>query len=96
MIAYAMISTGTANTTVAAPREILQRALLVGAISVVLAHNHPSDSLEPSREDKTITHNVFESARLMGIQLLDHVIVTNHEALSLRTEYSEIFRPKGT
>lgn len=91
LIAYAMISTGTANMTVAVPREILQRALIVGAVSIVLAHNHPSDSLDPSQEDISITRKVFESARMMGINLLDHVIVTNHDVLSLRSDRAHLF-----
>lgn len=91
LIAFAIISTGTANMTVAVPREILQRALFVGAISIVIAHNHPSDSLEPSREDESITRKLFESARLMGINLLDHVLVTNQDALSFRNDRAYLF-----
>ncbi|XZE20336.1 JAB domain-containing protein [Pirellulaceae bacterium SH449] len=92
LIAYSLISTGTANMTVAVPREILQRALLVGAVSLVLAHNHPSESLIASKEDVSLTSKVFQSARLMGILLLDHVIVTNRDFVSLRSEREEVFK----
>lgn len=75
--AYALISIGLANFAHVHPREIYQRALAVGAVALVLAHNHPSGQLEPSREDLELTRQLKEAGQLLGIALLDHVIVTD-------------------
>jgi len=75
--AYSIVSIGTANSAPVAPREIFQRAILTGAISIVVAHNHPSGTVTPSDEDHKVTKRLFESGLLLGIKLLDHVIVTD-------------------
>ncbi len=81
---YSVISIGGANSAPIAPREVFQRAVLTGAVSIVLAHNHPSGSLEPSHQDRDVTVRMRKAGTLMGIQILDHLIVTDHEFLSLR------------
>lgn len=67
---------GTVSCAVVTPREIMMKLLLIGAVSFVLAHNHPSGSLEPSREDIRLTRRIREAGLLIGIELLDHIIVT--------------------
>lgn len=74
---YSIISIGGANSAPLAPREVFQRAVLVGALSIVLSHNHPSGGLEPSPQDREVTERMKEAGRIMGIQILDHVIVTD-------------------
>jgi DNA repair protein RadC len=57
------------------PRVILSAALLSGASAMVLAHNHPSGSSEPSEADTTSTRQIAQGAKLLGIKLLDHLVV---------------------
>ena len=80
---YSIISIGGANSAPIAPREVFQRAVLIGAISIVLAHNHPSGSLEPSIQDREVTERMREAGGVMGIRILDHVIVTDQGFRSL-------------
>lgn len=56
-------------------REVIHRALDVGASAIVLAHNHPSGDVQPSRADKSLTTDIAEACRVMGIALHDHVII---------------------
>ncbi len=60
--------------------------MLVGAISIVLAHNHPSGTLNPGYQDREITSRMRNAGEIIGIAILDHVIVTDHAFLSLREE----------
>ncbi len=83
---YSIISIGGANSAFLAPREVFQRAVLIGAISVVLAHNHPSGTLDPSHQDREITSRMRKAGEIIGIAILDHVIVTDNAFLSLREE----------
>lgn len=83
---FSIISIGTANQAAVHPREVFQRAVLVGAIALTIAHNHPSGSLEASKADVEITNRLKEAGQLLGIQLLDHVICTDEEHLSLRED----------
>ena len=77
VIYYALISTGTANSALLAPREIYQRAIAVGAIATIISHNHPSGCVEPSNEDLKVTAKIKSAGELIGIKLLDHVIVSD-------------------
>ena len=80
--AYSIVSIGTANYAVVTPREVYQRAIVAGSIAIAVAHNHPSGSPVPSDEDHRVTKRLFESGVLLGIKLLDHVVVTDHEHYS--------------
>jgi len=84
--AYSIVSIGSANSAPVAPRELFQRAVLTGAISMVVAHNHPSDSTDPSSEDRAVTKRLREAGQLLGIAVLDHVIVTDSAFLSLKED----------
>ncbi len=84
--AYSIVSIGTANQAPVSPREVFQRAVLTGAISIVVAHNHPSESTVPSHEDRAVTTRLREAGELLGIKVLDHLIVTNSAFLSLKEE----------
>ncbi len=66
---------GTANVTAVYPREVMRRALLKNATSLIFAHNHPSGSLEPSLADKEITEKLVRAAGVLDIQVLDHIII---------------------
>ncbi len=69
-------SIGTLDSNLVHPREIFEPALSLSASSIMIAHNHPSGSLEPSAEDKKITWQLLESANILGFRLLNHVIIT--------------------
>lgn len=77
---------GTLNRSLIHPREIFADALTDRAAAIIIAHNHPSGQLEASHEDITVTKRVKESAELLGIDLIDHIIFTNKKYLSLRDE----------
>ena len=66
---------GTVNSTVAHPREILQGALWANAVSILIAHNHPSGLSAPSEEDLKFTQKLREGCELLGLQLVDHLIL---------------------
>ena len=74
---YSIVSMGTANSAVAHPREVFQRAILAGAVSIIIAHNHPSGVLTPSDEDHKVTQRLKDAGEILGIKLLDHLIVTD-------------------
>ena len=74
---YSIVSIGTANASMVHPREVFQRAILAGAVSVIIAHNHPSGILTPSDEDHKVTQRLKDSGEILGIKLLDHLIITD-------------------
>ncbi len=66
---------GTLNQSLVHPREVFKNAIKDGAAGVIIAHNHPSGTLEPSRADVQITTRLKDTAKLVGIELMDHVIL---------------------
>src|SRR5262245_90032 len=66
---------GTINTASVFPREVVKRAINLGAAAIVAAHNHPSGNPEPSAEDRRVTEDLKKACQLMEINLLDHVVV---------------------
>lgn len=69
------ISHGTVNASLVTPREVFQKALLANAVSIILMHNHPSGDCTPSRQDIEITKRLSEAGRVVGVDVLDHIIV---------------------
>ena len=70
------VAIGSQNASIIHPREIFRSAILSGrASSLILAHNHPSGSPDPSAEDRTITKRLKEAGELLGIKILDHLII---------------------
>ncbi len=86
IIGYYKHSKGAINATVADIRIILATALKSLAVSMVVAHNHPSGNLKPSRADEQLTAKIKESAAMMEVKLLDHVIVTRDSYYSFADE----------
>jgi len=78
---------GTVNHTPIYPREVVKRALELGAISIILVHNHPSGDVNPSKSDIDVTKMVINAARPLGIEVHDHVII------GAKTHFS--FKAKG-
>jgi DNA repair protein RadC len=79
-----VITVGLLNHSLVHPREVFADAITDRAASVICVHNHPSGSLEPSSQDIAITAQLKEAGSLIGIQLVDHVIVTRTGHMSLR------------
>ncbi|CAA9589545.1 UPF0758 family protein [uncultured Synechococcales cyanobacterium] len=84
LIGTRVITVGTATETLASPRDIFREVIRQGATRIIVAHNHPSGSVEPSPEDIILTRQLLEGALLLGIPLLDHLILGNGEFRSLR------------
>jgi DNA repair protein RadC len=66
------------------PREVFEPAVRNLAAGIILAHNHPSGCLEPSDEDLSLTKRLVQAGKLLGIEVLDHVIVTKEAFVSLK------------
>lgn len=79
-----LVSKGALNYSICNPREILQRCFMVGAASFVIAHNHPSGDCTPSREDIRVFGSLKEAGKIVGIDCLDSIIVTDVNYCSIR------------
>lgn len=86
LLHYEILSNGGLSGTVADPRIILKNALLHSASSIIVAHNHPSGNLRASQQDKQLTSKLRDSAALMDIKLLDHIIISGNGFLSMADE----------
>jgi DNA repair protein RadC len=75
---------GTLNAAVVHPRDVFREALSLSAASIVVAHNHPSTDCGPSKEDIEITKRLVECGKLMGIDVLDHLIIGDNKFTSLK------------
>lgn len=84
VISMRVISSGSATETSAHPREIFRWIIQVGGTRCIVAHNHPSGSLEPSPEDINLTQQLLEAGRFLGIPVLEHLIVSGGEYASIR------------
>jgi DNA repair protein RadC len=80
MIAYLVVSIGTANQPLVHSREIFQPTIAAGATPLVVLHNHPSGNVSPSAEDREVTQRLVKAGELLGIRLLDHVIFAAERA----------------
>jgi len=78
------ISVGTVNASLVDPRDIFIEALDVGAVNIILLHNHPSGDSTPSNEDIEITNRIIEAGRIIGIQLIDHIVIGDGNYISLK------------
>jgi DNA repair protein RadC len=75
IIKQEVISIGSLNANIVHPREVFRTACMVSASSIIVAHNHPSGDPAPSREDIELTKKLAEAGKMIGIELLDHVIL---------------------
>lgn len=78
------ISKGTVNVSLVTPRELYIRALLAGAVQIVLCHNHPSGNAIPSEQDIAITQKIKEAGEMININLADHIIIGSDSYLSFK------------
>lgn len=86
LMAEETISVGILDSAHAHPREVFRGAVAAGAKSVIVAHNHPSGDPSPSKEDKEITQRLQSAGKILGIELLDHLIVGAGNFVSMREE----------
>ena len=70
-----LVSMGTVNASLVAPREIFRRAIIEGSAAIVIVHNHPSGDPEPSMDDTKICARLLESAKIIDIKLLDFMVI---------------------
>ena len=82
VIRYDEMFRGTIDGAAVYPREVVKRALALGAAAVILAHNHPSGVAEPSRADRSITERLQQALGLVDIRVLDHLVVGDGEVVS--------------
>ncbi|MCB5424245.1 DNA repair protein RadC [Altererythrobacter sp. CC-YST694] len=80
------VGDGSIDEAAIHPREVIRRALDLGATALILVHNHPSGSPEPSRADIQITNRIAEAGRLLGIVVHDHVIIGREGHVSLKAK----------
>lgn len=83
-IGFFEVSHGTVTSSLLQPRELLIRALLSGATSIIICHNHPSSCPVPSQKDIDVTQNLKKSCDLIGIILHDHIIIGDNSYLSFK------------
>ncbi|MCL4426106.1 MAG: DNA repair protein RadC [Firmicutes bacterium] len=84
VLAMELISVGTLNSSVVHPREVFKVAIKRSAAGIVLVHNHPSGDPTPSRDDLEVSRRLVEAGRLLGIDVLDHVIIGDNRFLSFK------------
>jgi len=84
IISYEVVSIGTLNASLVHPREVFKAAILANAGSVILCHNHPSGDTEPSTDDLVLTKRLVESGKILGIEVLDHVVFGEGNFMSLK------------
>lgn len=70
-----LVSIGTMTSSLVHPREVFRMAIIKNSASIILCHNHPSGALEPSFEDTNLTKRLVEGGKILGIQVLDHLII---------------------
>ena len=84
LIERQIISVGTLNSSLVHPREVFEPAVRLSAASVIIVHNHPSGNLEPSEEDLVITKKLIEASKILGIEIVDHVLVVKNSYMSFK------------
>ena len=80
LITIQEVSSGTATSSLLHPREVFRQALRYGAPAAIVAHNHPSGDPSPSSADRAVTRQLVEAGRVIGVELLDHVIIGRPES----------------
>jgi DNA repair protein RadC len=87
-----LVSMGTVNNSLVHCREVFKKAIVFGATSIITVHNHPGNQAQPSKEDKAIWERLDEAGGLLGINVLDHLIITPSGAWYSREEGTTLCR----
>jgi DNA repair protein RadC len=83
-VAVKLLSSGSRDASMVHPREVFREAILASACAIVLFHNHPSGDANPSSDDYALTRRLVGAGRLMGIDVVDHLILADNQYCSLR------------
>ncbi|MBI3324346.1 MAG: DNA repair protein RadC [Candidatus Omnitrophica bacterium] len=83
-IRLAPIAVGSLSASLVHPRELFKEAILASAAAIIVAHNHPSGDPQPSEHDLILTRRLVQAGRLLGIEVLDHLIIADRHTVSLR------------
>ncbi|MCP4762136.1 MAG: hypothetical protein GY870_10160 [archaeon] len=86
IIAFEELSKGTLDQAHVYPREVLKRAIEMGASGIILVHNHPSGTLKPSSQDIQITRKISAACLSLDIEVLDHIIISSYGHISLKAK----------
>ena len=84
VITHETISIGSLNASIVHPREVFNRAIKKSSASIILLHNHPSGNPEPSQEDIGITNRLVEAGKIIGIEILDHIVIGDRRYYSFK------------
>lgn len=84
IIAWEVVSIGSLTASVVHPREVFKPAIIKGAASIILVHNHPSGDPTPSKEDLEVTARMVQVGRVMDISVLDHIIIGGDSFISMK------------
>jgi len=84
LIRLSPIAIGSLSATLVHPREVFKEAIAASAAAVIVAHNHPSGDPTPSQQDVQLTQRLVEAGRVLGIEILDHLIIGRADVVSLR------------
>lgn len=79
-----IVSVGTLNANLVHPREVFKEAIDARAVSIIIVHNHPSGDPEPSEDDLEITKRLVEAGKILGIEVVDHIIITKTGFISFK------------
>ena len=91
VVGYQIVSRGTLSASLVHPREVFKAALLANSYAIIVAHNHPGGSLEPSKEDIETTKTLIKAGQILGVSVVDHVIVSSNGFQSLRESKPELW-----
>jgi DNA repair protein RadC len=84
LVSIEEISVGSINSSIVHPREVFVSAIKKSCASLILAHNHPSGDPTPSQEDINITNRLVEAGKILGIEVVDHIIIGDGKYVSLK------------
>ena len=84
VVGQRVVYQGNAFSSVVRPAEVLRPAVVAAVPHIIVAHNHPSGDASPSPDDIRVTKDLAEAAKLLGVELLDHVVIGRSEAVSLK------------
>ena len=79
-----LVAIGIINTVLTHPREVYRRAIIEGSVTIIVAHNHPSQAVEPSDDDVHVTKRLQNAGDILGIPVLDHIIFTKDTYFSMK------------
>jgi len=79
-----LVSLGTLDTNLVHPREVFRLAIVKAVAQIIIAHNHPSGNSQPSPEDVAITKQLVKAGKILGIEVIDHIIIAGKEFASFK------------